>query len=168
MNLSNLSKTKATLTAERAINDLVQTTPKFGEILEAVGTNDKNNVIDALNDLFDDFKEVRYLLPQFKLIEDIIRPFLDDDAVIGLLYKVRNMINLNTDNFTSGILELDENGGTNVREINVKQDLIVLYERLTGLIKGPDLKTQHDSGFIEVRREYEDLHNKFINSLQSE
>lgn len=163
MNIINLSEIRVNEVQERVKQEFIPTTVKFDELLNSVKGNDPETIKAAVLDLFEDFHETVYLLSQFVIIEDLIRPFVDDEFIMKLLNIVREYIGLDTASYASGFELLDKDGRTAVRAINIKQDLLEVYIRLGRFLRNKENKEKFALEFSGVK----DMYSKFRAQFES-
>ncbi len=166
MGIINLSEIKVRKIQTDIGQNFMKTTEKFNELLEVIKGNDSEEIKLALTDLFNDFEETRYLLIQFKTIEDLIRPFIDDEFIMELLAIVKGYILLDTKLYASDFESLDENGRIDARAINIKQDLLEVCFRLGRLLKNKENQDKFDLEFKEIKDIYSKFHAQFEKILR--
>jgi len=168
MTIINLSEIKVSKVQEVVAQEFIPTTAKFDELLNSVKGNDPEKIKTAVLDLFKDFHETRYLLSQFVIIEDLIRPFVDDEFIMELLNIVREYIGLDAASYASGFESLDKNGRIETRAINIKQDLLEVYIRLGRFLRNEENKGKFALEFSSVNDMYSKFHAQFESILRKQ
>ncbi|MBD3360577.1 hypothetical protein GF366_02120 [Candidatus Peregrinibacteria bacterium] len=126
-----------------SIVDEVPVTKKFIELLDAFETEDKEMIKKKCFEFFNDFKHFAYFRIQFLLVADLLSLFLEEDDIIDFLEILETYFDKPLEAYRTGISELDENGGVELREIRIKRDILNVFERITEYLKDSELHDRY-------------------------